>query len=146
MDLDDRVAGVVLPPEQVVQLGLGEVLLERSDPCRQLGQRLRVALLGQLEEDLGLVDALALLAEALDRAQDDGRLARDGLRLLGVLPEIRRRGALAQLRRTTLERGEVKGASRARRPSRPGRARDREASRAASRPPLPGPQPWRRTP
>src|SRR5439155_13933215 len=100
----------------------------------ELGQGIGIALLGELEEDLRLIDPLPLALEARDRVQHRGRLAADGLRLLCVVPEPGGGGLLAQLARTPLETGQVKGASRARRPARAGRGRARGGSRAASGP------------
>jgi hypothetical protein len=50
-------------------------------------QRFAVPLLGQLEEDLRLVDAFPLLPPAAERRLDGGVLAAEGLRLIGVLPD-----------------------------------------------------------
>jgi hypothetical protein len=80
----------------------------------ELRQRLRVALLRQLEEDLRLVDALALLLPTVDRRGDARVLAGDVLRALRVVPEVGGRRLLAQLRGALLESSEVKDASRAR--------------------------------
>src|SRR2546427_1699697 len=113
MDLDDRVARVVLAAEELLQLERGELGLDLLDRAAQLAQGLGVALLGQLEEDLRLVDALALPPVLGERVQNLRRLAPDGLRLLGVAPEAGGGRLLAQLGRTPLEAGEVKGASRA---------------------------------
>jgi len=114
MDLDDRVARVVLAAEEPRQLERGELRLDLRDLLLELAERLGIALLGELEEDLRLVRALALALPARDRVEDGGGLAADGLGLLGVAPEARRRGLLAQLRRTPLETRQVKDASRAR--------------------------------
>src|SRR5216110_1621596 len=132
MDLDDRVARVVLAAEELLQLERGELGLDLLDRVSQLAQGLGVALLGQLEEDLRLVDALALPPVLGERVQNLRRLAPDGLRLLGVAPEAGGGRLLAQLGRAPLEAGEVKGASRARARARRGRARAPGAPRAAS--------------
>src|SRR2546421_1130941 len=132
MDLDDRVARVVLAAEELLQLERGELGLDLLDRVAQLAQGLGVALLGQLEEDLRLVDALALPSVLGERVHDLRRLAPDGLRLLGVAPEAGGGRLLAQLGRAPLEAGEVKGASRARARARRGRARAPGAPRAAS--------------
>ncbi len=118
MDLDDRVAGVVLAAEELVQLERRDVALDLVEPLAELVERVGIALLGELEEDLRLVRALALALPAADRAEDLRRLAPDGLRLLGVVPEAGRGRLLAQLGGALLEAREVKGASRARRRAR----------------------------
>src|SRR5256884_441644 len=117
---------------ELLQLERGELGLDLLDPVTQLAQCLGVALLGQLEEDLRLVHALALPPVLRDRVQNLRRLAPDGLRLLGVAPEAGGGGLLAQLGGAPLEAGEVKGASRARARARRGRARAPGAPRAAS--------------
>src|SRR5581483_1746650 len=111
MNLDDRVAGVVLAAEELPELELREAGFDLLDLRAELVQRVRIAFLGELEEDLRLVDALALAAPPVDGVPDAGRLAADGLRLLGVLPEVGRRRLRAQVGGATLQRGEVKDAS-----------------------------------
>jgi len=81
---------------------------------RELRERLGVAFLGELQEDLRLVDSLALRLPAVDRRGDARVLARDVLRALGIVPEVGRRRLLAQLRGALFQAGEVKDASRAR--------------------------------
>src|SRR5947209_3199117 len=115
------------------ELELGEAVLDLLDLRGELAERLGRALLGKLEEDLRLVDALALAPKALDRVAHGGRLAAHSLGLLGILPEIRRAGLLAQLRRTALESRQVKDASRARRRDGEARARGRAERRARGR-------------
>src|SRR5207253_1286062 len=88
VDLDDRVAGVVLAAEEPAQLELREPVLHLLDLRDQLAERVRRALLRELEEDLGLVDPFALPPPAIDGVSHVSRLAADGLRLLGVLPEV----------------------------------------------------------
>jgi len=132
MDLDDRVAGVVLAAEELVQLEGGDVALDLIELLGDLAERIGVALLRELEEDLRLVRALALALPTADRVEDLRRLAPDRLRLLRVVPEAGRGGLLAQLRGALLETGQVKGASRARRRARGARARARGTPRAAS--------------
>ena len=72
VDLDDRVAGVVLAAEQprAARARASSRLDLRRPSARSSRERVGVALLGQLEEDLRLVDALALPLPAVDRAAD----------------------------------------------------------------------------
>src|SRR5262249_37533539 len=119
VDLDDRVPRVVLAAEQLGELERGELALDLLDLPGELGERLGITLLGELQEDLRLVHALPLALEAGDGAEHRGGLAADGLRLLGVVPESGGGRLLAQLAGAALQTGEVKGASRARRPARP---------------------------
>jgi hypothetical protein len=132
MDLDDRVAGVVLAAEELRQLQGSELVLDLLDLPRELAERLRISLLRELEKDLRLVDPLALALPARNRVQDGGGVSPDGLRLLGIVPEAGRGGLLAQLGRAALEAREVKGASRAPARARRGIARGRAARRARS--------------
>jgi hypothetical protein len=103
----------VLAAEQPGQLERGHLALDLRDLLLQLAERVVVALLGELQEDLRLVGALALALPARDRVEDGGGLAPDGLRLLGVAPEPGGGGLLAQLRGAPLEARQVKDASRA---------------------------------
>src|SRR5581483_2070361 len=112
VDLDDRAAGVVLAAEELLELELVGVVLHLSEPRLELGERVPVALLRQLEEHLRLVGALAELLPAGDLPEDGRRLAPDRLRPRRVVPEPRRGGLLAQLGRAPLERRQVKDASR----------------------------------
>src|SRR5262249_15445356 len=115
MDLDDRVPRIVLAAEKSAELECVEVGLQLFELLAQLGDRIGIALLGELEEHLHLVEALALPLPPRDRSEHLRGLAADCLRALGVVPEAGGGGLLVQLGRTPLEPGEVKGASRARR-------------------------------
>src|SRR5262249_27310819 len=108
-----------------------------------LVERLTVTFLGQLEVHLRLVHALALPPPAGDGGLHARVLACDGLRALGVVPEIGRRGPLAQLAGALLEAGEVKDASRGSRRARRGPGRARAGPRAAWRRRPSCPAPWR---
>jgi hypothetical protein len=123
MDLEDRIAGVVLAAEELGQLERVDVRLDLRELRLELPEGLRIALLRELEKDLRFVSALPLLLPAFDGGPDCRRLTPDGLGLVGVPPEVRGGRLLAQLDGTTLERRQVKGASRA--PSRARRARGR---------------------
>src|SRR5579862_1334171 len=132
MDLDDPVAGIVLAAEELVQLEGRDVALDLVELLAELVERVGIAFLGELEEDLRLVRPLTLAFPAADRVEDLRRLAPDGLRLLGVVPEAGCGRLLAQLGGALLEARQVKGASRARRRVRGARARARGTPRAAS--------------
>jgi hypothetical protein len=82
------VAHVVLAAEELLQLEVVERRGHHRDLRLQLGERLGVALLGQLEEHLRLVDALALRPPPVDRGGDARVLARDVLCALGIVPEV----------------------------------------------------------
>jgi hypothetical protein len=114
MDLDDRVARVVLAAEELRQLERADVALDLVHLRAELGEPVRIALDGQLEEDLRLLEVLAELLPAPDRPGDRGRLAADRLGARGVVPEAGGGGLLGQGRGAAFEGGEVKGASRAR--------------------------------
>jgi hypothetical protein len=86
VDLDDRVAGVVLAAEELLQLQVVERRRDDVDLGLELRERLGVALLRELEEDLRLVDALALRLPAVDRRRDARVLACDLLRALRIVP------------------------------------------------------------
>jgi hypothetical protein len=88
MDLDDRVAHVVLAAEELLELQVVERRRHDLDLGLELRQRLGVALLGQLEEDLRFVDAFALRFPGIDRRGDARVVAGDVLRALGVVPEV----------------------------------------------------------
>jgi len=79
MDLHDGVPGVVLAAEEAGQLERRQLRLDPLDLLPELADRLGVALLRELEEDLRLVDLLALALPACDRVEDTGGLAADGL-------------------------------------------------------------------
>src|SRR5262249_47893066 len=106
VDLDDRIPGLVLAAEELGQLEGGELALDLVDLLAELVERVGVALLRQLEEDLRLVRALALALPAPDRVEDLRGLAPDGLRLLGVVPEAGGGRLLAQLGGAPLEAGQ----------------------------------------
>src|SRR5436309_2322578 len=75
MDLNDRVDGVVLAGEELRQLERRQVRFDDADLRPQLAERVAVALVGQLQEHVRLVDALALLPPPVDRAPHGGGLA-----------------------------------------------------------------------
>ena len=111
MDLDDGVARVVLAAEELLQLervhALRPSTFARSSASasgRTRAPRKGRCFLGHI---------------ALPAPRTDGRLharvlARDRLRALGVVPQIRGGGLLAQLRGPPLQASQVKDASRAR--------------------------------
>src|SRR5262249_33286751 len=141
MDLDDGVAGVVLAAQQLLELQRVEALRDALDLAPELVERVGVTFLRQLEVDLRLVHALALPAPSGDGGLHPRVLPGDGLRALGVVPEVGRRRPLAQLGGTLLEAGEVKDASRASRRARRARGPARADPRAAWRRPVSCPAP-----
>src|SRR5262249_24056491 len=141
MDLDDGVAAVVLASAQLLELPRVETLRDALDLAPELFERVGVSFLRDLEVDLRLVHALALPAPPGDGGLHPSVLPGDGLRALGVVPEVGRRRPLAQLGGTLLEAGEVKDASRASRRARRARGRARAGPRAAWRRPASCPAP-----
>jgi hypothetical protein len=77
--------------EHARQLGGAEALLEPRQRAFGLGDDPGVVLGGpQLEEDPRVVDVANELLDALDLLLEPGALARDGLRLVRVVPETGR--------------------------------------------------------
>src|SRR5262249_29257610 len=130
--LDDRVAGVVLAAEEAGQLEVAQLALDLLHPLRELAEGVGITFLRQLEVHARLVGALAQALPAVERRLESRGLAGDGLRLLGVAPEVGGGGLLVQEGRTALEGGQVKGASRAPRRACRCPARARAGRRGAS--------------
>ena len=91
-DRDDRLALVVLAGQQGADLELADVLLQRGEVALGLGHRLGVAaVLGaHLDEGLEILDALVHPDDPLELGVGPGQRRGDLLRLLLVVPEIRR--------------------------------------------------------
>jgi hypothetical protein len=130
MNLDDGIAGIVLAAEHLLQLEPIDAGHHRFHLLAELLEGFAVTLLGQLEEELRLVDPFTLLTPAVNDALDACALAGDPLRTLGVVPEIRSGSLPAQLGRLRLETRQVKGASRATRCARATTGLARAAPRA----------------
>src|SRR5262249_7322424 len=91
MDLDDGVAPVVLAAEELLELELVERRGHGGDLLTELAERVGIAFLGELEEDLRLVDALPLAPPAVDGMCEPGGFAVHALGALRIVPEVGRR-------------------------------------------------------
>lgn len=101
-DGDQGLARVVLAGEEGTDLHLVERLLDGGQLRLGLGEGIGVALvLGELEENLEIVDPVAQRLGLADLGLHVRKLAGDLLRCLRVIPEGRRR-------RLLLERGDVR--------------------------------------
>jgi hypothetical protein len=97
--------------EHPSELRGAEALLEVVEPGRDLADD-GVVLLGdaEVEELLRVLDVARELLGQLDLLLDRGSLARDGLRLLGIVPEPRREGGLVETFNLPLQLRDVKDA------------------------------------
>jgi hypothetical protein len=112
LELDDRVAGVVLAAEQTLQIHLVQHLFEAGERLLRLGERIGVAVGGHLEVELCLLETFSLFTPAGERRDQLCPLSRDGLRLLGIAPEVGFRRDGVELLNACLPFGEVKDTSR----------------------------------
>jgi hypothetical protein len=100
-----------LPREHPSELGLPHAPLERGHERLGLVNRRRVVpLRAEVEEDLRVVDVAPKLLERRDGLLEARALARDGLRLLRVVPEPRDKRLLAEAVDFLLQLREVKDA------------------------------------
>jgi hypothetical protein len=80
------------------ELGVAHARLERGGVRGGLGDRPSVVLRrAELEQDSGVVQIARQLLDRIDVLLDAGPLARDGLRLLLIVPEARRERLLLEL-------------------------------------------------
>jgi hypothetical protein len=97
--------------EHARQLGGAEPVLQPRKRALGLGDDPGVVLRGaELEEDARVVDVPDELLDALDLLLEPGALARDGLRLVRVVPETGGQRLLLQSVDLGLEPGKVKDA------------------------------------
>ncbi len=94
MDLDDRVAHVVLAAEHLAHLEVLQETLELAELRLRLGTRLLFPLHRHLEVDAAVAGGVGQLAEAVERALERRALAQSLLRGLAVVPEVRRAALL----------------------------------------------------
>jgi hypothetical protein len=102
----------VLAAEQALEIHVMQRLVDHGQQLLGLAGRLGVALGGELEVELGLVERLLLLAPGGERPAQRGAFAQDALRRGAVGPEIRRRRLRVELLDARLALRQVKGTSR----------------------------------
>jgi hypothetical protein len=112
LESDDRVAGVVLAAEQALEVEVVQRLLDLRQLLLRLERRVGIALSGELEVELRLLELVLLLAPGQQRAVQQRALAQDALRRLAVVPELRCRRLRVELLNPRLALGEVKDTSR----------------------------------
>jgi len=111
MDRDQRVLPVVRPGQHKLEFEVAQLRRNRRDLGLSLGQRVDVVgLLGQLQQQLGLVDALVQLNPRCKVLAETGELLLDRLGALGIVPEAGLRRLLLELRELLLLCSEVKDA------------------------------------
>jgi hypothetical protein len=88
VDAHDGVRVIDRAREHARELGGAEALLERGDLRFRLGDRRIVVPVGaKFEKDVRVLDVARQFLDRGDELLDAGTLPRDGLRLLGVVPE-----------------------------------------------------------
>jgi hypothetical protein len=113
VDRDDRVAGIVLAAEHLLDLQVRQQALRLRGTSFCLAKGLVVAVGGHLDEDLAVVDRGGETPPLIERALDGGALPQELLRVLGIPPEILSGRLVAEVRRALLEASDVKDASAA---------------------------------
>ena len=114
MDLDVGVVRVGLAGEQGLDLPALRLRLDLADRGLSLGDGRRIVLgLPELDQGQGVVEIPLQSPDRRDPLVERGALANDGLRRLGVVPEVGVLGAGVQLGEAFLGGSPVKDASSA---------------------------------
>jgi hypothetical protein len=128
VDREDRVRGVVLPPQQLSQLGLLELRRGAPQLLGGLGERLGVVGLGgQLEQDLSVVEGGGEPVQEGELPVHPHLLAEELLGRLAIIPEVGTRRLGLQPIAACLECVQVKDAPGTRRSGRAGGAAEQRA-------------------
>jgi hypothetical protein len=113
MDRHDGVAGIVLAAEHLAHLEGRDALLGGCHLGDRFGERVRITLGRELEEDAGVVELGALAAPAVDGTAQLRALALDLLGAFVVVPEVGLPGQLVERGEAGLGAGDVKDAPEA---------------------------------
>jgi hypothetical protein len=103
----------VLTAEHLAHLEVRDARVEGVGLGDALGERVRIAFDGQLEEDIGVVELAALALPAVEPRRQLRALALDLLRPLVVVPEIRLANLLVENFEARFRSGNVKDAPEA---------------------------------
>lgn len=109
---DNRVSPIIRPAEQLGELGLRQLLANRSHFCGRFVERVVVLLvLGDFQKKPGFLEVRAMLFPGADKTFNRRLLSENALRFFRVVPKIRLPGDLVQFDDALLLGLDVKDAS-----------------------------------